>query len=97
MIGPSTWGAGLAFLQGIHDMMGDLDKIQTPIHVFSSGDDAYVDSTTHSLVCDEINSEKPLLCSIEHFEQDWHELFNELNRNSYMEKAMSFFDIQIQQ
>ena len=94
-IGSSTWGASMAFLNGWDAMHADLDKVTAPIHVLSSGDDSYVDSKSHKLVCDGINLIHPERCSLETYASDWHELLNEVDRALYLESVLSFFDKQL--
>ena len=91
-IGASTWGAGVAFFEGMDLMMAELDAVAIPVHVMTAGDEHYVDPDSHPVVCDGINSLSPGLCSQSFFGDDWHELLNEVDRAQYLEEALSFFD-----
>ena len=48
--------------------------------------------TIRSQLSDGINTSQPGLCSRDIFENDWHELLNEIDRDVYMESTLSFFD-----
>ncbi len=91
-IGPATWGAAVAFLKGITNMNASLGDVAVPVHVFTAGDEYYVDSKSHPLVCDGINAIHPGRCTRDILENDWHEVLNEVDRDAYMETALSFFD-----
>lgn len=90
-IGAPTWGAGVAFLDGIDRMHAALDAVPVPIHVLTAGDDHYVDVPTQATVCDGINRHGAGPCTQSRYDDDWHELLNEVSRATYLGEALDFF------
>ena len=97
IIGSATWGAGLAFIQAIDAMMLSLADIRVPFFIQSAGDEHWVDDTSHAAVCDGINAIYPDQCSLVVHENDWHELLNEVDRETYMADYLDFFDSHLPQ
>lgn len=97
MIGSATWGAGLAFINAIDAMMASLADIQVPFFIQSAGDEYWVDDSSHAAVCDGINAIYPDQCSLVVHDGQWHELLNEVERATYMEAYLDFFDTHLPQ
>lgn len=97
LIGSATWGAGLAFINGIDAMKASLGDITVPFFIQSAGDEYWVDPTSHAAVCDGINAIHPEQCSLVVHDGEWHELLNEIDRAAYMESYLEFFDAQLAQ
>ena len=97
IIGSATWGAGLAFINAIDSMMASLADIRVPFFIQSAGDEHWVDDSSHPALCDGINAIYPEQCSLVVHEGDWHELLNEIDRETYMEAYLDFFDSHLPQ
>lgn len=91
-IGPPTWGWVAAYFETRDNLLASVGSITEPVLMFQAGEETVVVPEAQNELCDMINADNPGLCRLEVFEDDRHEIFNELDREVAVAKMLTFFD-----
>lgn len=89
LIGEPTWGWGYAALTGFESLFEDVDNITNPFLIMQAGEELVVLPEKQEEFCDLLGAER---CTLSVYENDYHELFNETDREDVMEESILFID-----
>jgi alpha-beta hydrolase superfamily lysophospholipase len=89
IIGEPTWGWGYAALTGFESLFDDVDNITSPLLILQAGEEFVVLPEKQQEFCDLVGD---ALCSLSVYENDYHELFNETDREDVLEESILFID-----
>jgi lysophospholipase len=87
LIGEPTWGWAYAALTGFESLFEDAENITKPVLIMQAGDELVVLPEKQQEFCELLGSQ---LCTLSIYENDYHELFNETDRENVMEESISF-------
>jgi alpha-beta hydrolase superfamily lysophospholipase len=91
-IGPPTWGWVSAYFSTRDNLLAEASSITDPWLIFQAGQEVVVVPEAQNELCDKVNENQAGLCRLEVFPNDFHEIFNELDRKAAVEKMIEFFD-----
>ncbi|MBN1655897.1 MAG: alpha/beta hydrolase [Deltaproteobacteria bacterium] len=91
-IGEPTWGWVNAAIQGFESLFADVGKIDKPFLIMQAGQEEIVIPEKHQEFCALLGEE---LCTIKVFENDYHELFFETDRDSVVQATVEFIEQQL--
>jgi len=94
-IGEPTWGWLNAAFIGFDRLFAAPDAIVVPFMMMVAGDEQMVLPGSQDDFCAAMNAATADSCTRVAFEGDYHELFNELDRETVVETALSFIDAQL--
>jgi len=88
-IGPQTWGWLSSACGGLADMRTDAPAVTDDFLILQAGIDKLVDSRGQDEMCDLINDNNGY-CEISLYPNDFHEIFQEVDREQAVEEAVAF-------
>jgi lysophospholipase len=91
-IGQPTWGYLSAYFPMREALLAGTASITEPMLIFQAGLETVVIPEAQDELCDKVNETHADLCRIEVFPNDFHEIFNELDRAVAVTKMLEFFD-----
>lgn len=92
IIGNPTWGWFDTTFKTQDKMIADAAKVTKPMLIMSAGQDTVVLPEKEQSFCDAVNAATAGICTISTYANDYHELFNELDRVDVMKQAIDFID-----
>lgn len=90
-IGPATYGWLNAMYNVLDGIRADTDAVTIPVLVNTAGEELVVEPAWHATWCDGVNADGGD-CSHHTYPGDYHELFNELDREDVMANALTFLE-----